>query len=80
MTLHRMFPAGFKALFGKRKYQSPEHQRAAELIAAIDAGGIPMNPARVNDIARKLGLDVSMTAPVEKTIQRIREVMAHMNP
>lgn len=39
-----------------------------------------MNPARVNDIARKLGLDVSMTAPVEKTIQRIREVMEHMNP
>lgn len=80
MTLHHMFPAWFKALFGKRKYQCPEHQRAIDLIAAIDAGGIPMNPARVNDIARKLGLDVSMAAPVEETIQRIREVMAHLNP
>lgn len=43
-----------------------------DLIGAIDDGGIPLNPARVNDIARKLGLEVSMTASVEETIERIR--------
>ena len=46
-----------------------------ELIAAIDAGGIPLNPARVNDIARKLGLRVATTAPVEVTIARIRNAL-----
>lgn len=53
----------------------PERQRAVDLIAAIDAGGIPLNPARVNDIARKLGLDVPTTAPVEVTIGRIRKAL-----
>ena len=31
-----------------------------------------MNPAVVNDIARKLGLDVLITAPMDETIARIR--------
>ena len=47
-----------------------------DLIAAIDDGGIPLSPVRVNDIARKLGLEVSLTAPVEETIERIRVVLA----
>jgi hypothetical protein len=46
------------------------------LIAAIDAGGLPLNPARVNDIARSLGLEVSSKAPVEETIGRIRRALA----
>ena len=50
-------------------------RRARELIAAVDAGGIPLNPARVNDIARGLGLEVSRHAPVEATIERIRRVL-----
>ena len=31
--------------------------QARQLIAAIDRGGIPLDPARVNAIARNLGLD-----------------------
>lgn len=50
-------------------------RRARELVAAVDAGGIPLNPARVNDIARGLGLEVSRHAPVEATIERIRRVL-----
>jgi hypothetical protein len=47
-------------------------QRAIDLVAAIDAGGLPLNPARVNDIARQLGLEVSNKAPMHETIARIR--------
>jgi hypothetical protein len=46
-----------------------------DLIAAIDAGGVPLNPARVNDIARKLGLQVCKTEAVEHTIARIRAAL-----
>jgi len=46
--------------------------QARALIAAIDAGGIPLNPLRVNTIARNLGLEVSRQAPVEETVERIR--------
>ena len=57
-----------------RKPPSPE-QRARDLIAAIDAGGLPLNPARVNDIARQLGLEVSTKAPMPHTIERIRQAL-----
>jgi hypothetical protein len=60
-----------KRLLSRRQPLSPE-QRASDLIKAIDAGGIPLNPAVVNDIARKLGLDVLITAPMDETIARIR--------
>jgi len=56
---------------------SPERQSALDLLAAIDAGGVPLNPARVNDIARQLGLEVSARAPVTQTIDRIRACTAH---
>lgn len=56
-----------------RHRQAPtDRERALDLIAAIDAGGVPLNPARVNDIARNLGLEVSRKASVEDTIARIR--------
>ena len=45
-------------------------------ILAIDRGGLPLNPAKVNAIARKLGLEVSRRAPVEHTIARIRAWLA----
>lgn len=59
--------------------EPPERQRALDLIAAIDAGGIPLNPARVNDIARRMGLEVSRSAPIEATIERLRAVLANRN-
>jgi hypothetical protein len=54
---------------------SAETRQARALIAAIDAGGIPLNPAKVNEIARNLGLEVSRKAPVEETIRRIRAAL-----
>jgi len=51
---------------------SPELERGRDLLKAVDAGGIPLNPAIVNHIARNLGLEVSVSAPVEETIGRIR--------
>lgn len=53
-----------------------EIERARMLISAIDRGGIPLNPARVNAIARDLGLEVSRKAPVEDTVERIRGCLA----
>jgi hypothetical protein len=50
----------------------PEILRAKEVIAAVDAGGIPLNPGKINEIARNLGLEVSRKAPVEDTVRRIR--------
>lgn len=50
-------------------------QRAQDLIRAIDAGGLPLNAAIVNDIARQLGLEVPTTARMEETIWRIRKVL-----
>jgi hypothetical protein len=67
----------FKALLTKRSAESPERRRALDLIAAIDAGGLPLNPARANDIARNLGLEVSTRAGVEHTIGRIRAALHH---
>lgn len=60
-----------KKLLPRRQTLTPE-QRAKNLIAAIDAGGLPLNAAVVNDIARKLGLEVSTRARMEDTIARIR--------
>jgi hypothetical protein len=48
---------------------------ARRLIAAIDAGGIPLNPARVNQIARNLGLEVSRHASTDDTLKRIRAAL-----
>ena len=59
---------------GGKPEPTPE-QRARDLIAAIDAGGLPLNAARVNDIARQLGLEVSVKAPMPETIERIRRAL-----
>lgn len=55
--------------------QGTERAQAQALIAAIDAGGLPLNPARVNQIARALGLEVSAHAPMDATIARIRAAL-----
>jgi hypothetical protein len=61
--------------FGARADGPPEVQQARALISAIDAGGVPLNPAKVNHIGRALGLEVSSKAPVEDTIERIRQAL-----
>ncbi len=53
----------------------PEIAQAKALIAAVDRGGVPLNPAKINAIARALGLEVSRKAPVEETIARIRAAL-----
>lgn len=53
-------------------------EQARRLIDAIDRGGIPLNPAKVNAIARNLGLEVSRRAPVEHTIARIRACLSRI--
>jgi hypothetical protein len=57
---------------------SPEMERGVALIRAIDAGGVPLNPMRVNDIGRKLGLVVPSSAPMDETIERIRQQLLAM--
>ena len=64
--------------FGRRPSVPPELQRARELLAAIDAGGLPLNPAIVNRIARGLGLEVSPAAPMDETVGRIRLAVARV--
>lgn len=75
--------ATFKDLIQRRQQtRNPApsvEQRAQSLLAAIDAGGIPLNPAIVNDIARKLGLEVSVQAPMDETIARIRKAVVHLD-
>ena len=67
-----------KKLLSRRRALTTE-QRAKDLIAAIDAGGLPLNAALVNDIARKLGLEVSTRARMEDTIARIRLALLRMD-
>jgi hypothetical protein len=67
-----------KRLLNRRQTLTPE-QRATKLIAAIDAGGLPLNAALVNDIARALGLEVSTRARMEETIHRIRQALERLN-
>ena len=64
-----------KSLFIAKKKPLSDIDQARNLIAAIDRGGIPLNPAKVNAIARNLGLEVSKKAAVEETIQRLREAI-----
>jgi len=64
----------FKFFF-KKKQNPTDIDRARLLIEAIDKGGIPLNPAKVNAIGRSLGLDVPVSAPVPETIERIRAAL-----
>ncbi|MCV2351729.1 hypothetical protein [Paucibacter sp. Y2R2-4] len=71
-----MKPSPLRRLLTQRATAKPEQAQARALITAIDAGGIPLHPAKVNQIARALGLEVSREAPVEATIARIRELLS----
>ncbi len=70
-----ILPAWLRGLLDVKPAPVDEIRQAQALIRAIDAGGIPLNPARVNAIARGLGLEVSGKARVEDTIQRIRAAL-----
>ena len=78
VKLHRPFHllAWLKALLAPPAAPATERQRALDLIAAIDAGGVPLHPARVNHIARSLGLEVSAHAKMGDTVARIRAALA----
>lgn len=73
---HNRFFTWLKNLFSTKPEVVCEITQAKRLIAAIDRGGVPLNPAKVNQIARNLGLEVSRKAPVEETIDRIRKAIA----
>jgi hypothetical protein len=42
------------------------------MLQAIDKGGVPLNPTKLNNVGRELGLEISRSAKPEDTIQRIR--------
>lgn len=65
-----------KTWLARRRPPPSDHQQAQALITAIDRGGLPLNPARVNQIARGLGLEVSRHAPVADTVERIRQALS----
>jgi len=75
----RKFFNWLHTLLSGHKRPPSARQRAVSLIAAVDAGGLPLNPARVNDIARGLGLEVSRSASVEDTIARIRKALRYLD-
>lgn len=54
-------------------------EQARRLIEAVDRGGIPLNPAKVNAIARSFGLEVSRRAPIEQTVERIRACLRRID-
>jgi hypothetical protein len=54
---------------------APEIRNAIDLLAAIDSGGIPLNPAKLNNVAKEIGLDVRKSAKPEETIGRIRRAV-----
>jgi hypothetical protein len=61
-----------RVLLRLRPPLSPAQGQAVALIRAIDAGGLPLHPGRVNQIAGNLGMAVSKTEPVGDTVTRIR--------
>ena len=73
-----LLQAWLRRLSGSRPEAHDEVSQARDLIRAIDAGGIPLNPMRVNAIARSLGLEVSGKAAMDDTVRRIREALQRL--
>ncbi len=69
----------FRRLWPAKPAATDEVGRARQLIAAIDRGGLPLNPAKLNAIARDLGLEVSRHAPPAETIERIRQALRRVH-
>ena len=70
------FIAWLKSLLPTKAAPLSDIEQARRLVAAVDHGGIPLNAAKVNAIARSLGLEVSTRAPVAETIERLRKAVA----
>ena len=70
--------AWFQRLWRHGGHAAPEVRQALVLLRSIDGGGVPLNPARVNAIARDLGLEVSKQARMEDTVTRIRAALARL--
>ncbi len=64
-----------KAWLRRKPRLPPELQAGKDVIDAIDAGGLPLDPTRINRIARELGLEISARAPVEATVERLRSAV-----
>ena len=62
--------------FFVKKRVPTDIEQAQALIRAVDRGGVPLNPAKVNAIARDLGLEVSTRARLDETVQRIRQALS----
>ena len=76
-----LLSAWLRRLTGSRPEARDEVSQARDLIRAIDAGGIPLNPMRDNAIARSLGLEVSGKASMDDTddtVRRIREALQRL--
>ena len=73
-----LLSAWLRRLTGSRPEARDEVSQAHDLIRAIDAGGIPLNPMRVDAIARSLGLEVSGKASMDDTVRRIREALQRL--
>ena len=57
----------------RRRPKLPRELVAGKVvIESIDTGGLPLDPGRINRIARDLGLEVSANAPLEQTVERLR--------
>jgi hypothetical protein len=66
---------GFNTLFSlffKKRSPPSDLEQAVSLLRAIERGGIPLHPAKINAIARGLGLEVLAKDPPERTIERIQ--------
>ncbi|MDP3636863.1 MAG: hypothetical protein Q8R51_05725 [Azonexus sp.] len=75
-SVRQGFFSWLKSWFFAKKRPLSDIEQARRLLAAIDRGGIPLNPAKVNAIARDIGLEVSRKARVGETIQRLRDAVA----
>lgn len=63
-----------------KAFENEDIKAAKDLLAAVDKGGMILNPAKVNDVARNLGLDVSPKAKPLDTVGRIRDAVARVEP
>lgn len=68
--LHRLFKRPPTA-----SHIMSDTERARQLIAAIDRGGVPLDKAIIKRIAESFGLEVSKSARMEDTIERIRAAL-----
>ena len=70
MKSDRLSELLIRYLGGTRPERKPVSiaRRAKDLLAAIDAGGVPLNPFIVNDIALRLGLGVAAEARRRTTL------------